>query len=91
MRKLNGGKLWGLNFVILQGDFGANIRLLREERALSQTQLAAAAQITQAEISNIERMVSNPSLEVATKIATALDVPVVRLFKSQMSPGSERH
>ena len=91
MRKLNGGQPWGLNFLILQGDFGANIRLLREKRELSQKQLAAAAQVTQAEISNIERAVANPSLEVATKIATALEVPFSRLFQSQISPGSERH
>lgn len=91
MKKKNGGKPWGPSFVILQGDFGANIRLLREERAISQTRLAFEAGITQSELSNIERLVANPSLEVVTKIAMALDVPFVRLFQSQLAPLAPRH
>jgi transcriptional regulator with XRE-family HTH domain len=91
MKKTNGGQPWGLNFVILQGCLGANIRLLRQRRSMSQKELALEAKITQSELSNIERMVANPSLEVATKIATALDVPFIRLFESELPQTAGSH
>lgn len=91
MKKLNGGQHWGPNFAVLQGNFGTNIRTLREQQSMSQKQLAFFAKITQSELSNIERMVANPSLEVATKIAEVLNVPFVRLFQSQVPQAPDDH
>jgi transcriptional regulator with XRE-family HTH domain len=82
MRAKNGGTPWGVNFVIIQGNLSANIRLLREEQEMSQIGLSCESGVGQQELSNIERMVANPSVEALTKIAAALDVPICRLFQS---------
>lgn len=66
--------------MIVQGNLGRNIKLLREEREMSQKRLSYESGVRQQELSNIERMVANPSVEVLTKIATVLDIPVCRLF-----------
>jgi len=47
---------------------------------MTQIALAEAAGVKQATISRIEKGVNNPSLAVAERIATALNVNVVELF-----------
>lgn len=62
-------------------DANDRIRELREQMGISQTELAAAARITQAAISAIERgEVKSPSLETARNIARALGTTIEELF-----------
>ena len=60
----------------------ANVRQLRQDAGLSQQDLAAAAKIRQALISEIERGEANPTLESLVKLAEALRVDLARLFDS---------
>ncbi len=91
MRTKNGGTPWGVSFVIIQGNLSTNIRLLREEQEMSQIGLSYKSGVGQQELSNIERMVANPSVEVLTKIAAALDVPLCRLFQSSVLSMPDGH
>jgi transcriptional regulator with XRE-family HTH domain len=60
----------------------ANVRQLRQDADLSQRELAEAAEIRQALISEIERGEANPTLESLVKLAEALKVGLARLFDS---------
>ena len=57
-----------------------NIKLIRKERHLTQEQLAERTELTVKYISHLERGLSFPSAESLDKIASALKVPVYRLF-----------
>jgi transcriptional regulator with XRE-family HTH domain len=59
---------------------GTNVRRLRQLAELSQEELAEAADLRQALISEIERGEANPRLDSLTKIADALKVPLTDLF-----------
>lgn len=59
-----------------------NVRLLRGRRGLSQERLALEAGVDRTLVSKIERTIANPTLEVLTKLAAVLEVPVVRLLKT---------
>lgn len=59
---------------------GSNVRRLRQLAELSQEELAKAADLRQALISEIERGEANPRLESLTKIADALKVRLTDLF-----------
>ena len=61
-------------------DLAVNICRVREERGLTQKQLAEAAGISQPRIAEIERSDANPTLLTITRIANALGVRVERLF-----------
>lgn len=60
---------------------GRNIRRIREQRALSQEQLAEKCQLHRTYVSGIERGTRNPSLQNLLKIARALDVHPSILFR----------
>ena len=55
-------------------DIGKNIKSLREEKKLSQDQLAEKLFVTRQTVSNYETGRSRPDVEMLTKIADALDV-----------------
>ncbi|HWK89182.1 MAG TPA: helix-turn-helix domain-containing protein [Longimicrobium sp.] len=57
-----------------------NVSRLREERGLTQAQLAEAVGRKQPRIAEIERGDANPTLETLTRIALALRVPLAALF-----------
>jgi len=57
-----------------------NLRHIRTQRGLTQTQLAEAAGCNQAAIAKIEKGGKNVTLDLAGRIAAALNVPVVDLF-----------
>lgn len=58
-----------------------NLRELRRQRGLTQAELAQRADVHQTTISDIEiGGVKNPTLDVARRIAKALDVSVDELF-----------
>jgi transcriptional regulator with XRE-family HTH domain len=57
-----------------------NVRKLRQQRKLTQEQLAFAAQIDLTYLGGIERGRRNPSLLVMARIAAALRVPLPKLL-----------
>lgn len=67
-------------------DFGAQIRSLRHDKALSQEELAHRAGIHVTYLSGIERGVRNPALKNIRAIAGALGVRVGELFDFQTRP-----
>lgn len=67
----------------LKHALGRNIRALRQQRALSQEALADSAGLGRRQVSEIERAVSNPSLETVAKLALALQVRPGELLDGQ--------
>jgi transcriptional regulator with XRE-family HTH domain len=59
---------------------GRNIRRLRQEKGLTQEQLAFEAEIDLTYEGGIERGKRNPSLLVMARISEALSVPLVKLL-----------
>ena len=59
---------------------GVNIAALREERGLSQSDLALRADIDRSHISRMENASANWTLDSLISIAYGLDVPITRLF-----------
>jgi transcriptional regulator with XRE-family HTH domain len=65
----------------------ANLRTLRQERGLSQEELAHRADIDRTYISALERSVYAASIDVLERLAVALDVPPDALLK----PASDKN
>jgi transcriptional regulator with XRE-family HTH domain len=61
---------------------GGNVRRLREERGLTQQELAQASRLTLRHLGRIERCDGNPTVTVLGRIATALRVHPSALFDS---------
>jgi transcriptional regulator with XRE-family HTH domain len=59
-----------------------NIKQLREARSMTQQQLAKAAGIPRATWTNLESGISNPTLQVLTRVASALQVTLEELVSS---------
>jgi transcriptional regulator with XRE-family HTH domain len=71
-------------------DLGGIIRGLRQEQRLSTVQLAKACGVSTSLISQVERGLTSPSLDVLWAIARALDVPIGTFFQGEPveeSPG----
>jgi transcriptional regulator with XRE-family HTH domain len=60
--------------------FGRNVRRLRQQKGLTQEQLAFEAEIDLTYMGGIERGRRNPSLPVMARIAEALSVSLPKLF-----------
>ncbi len=60
--------------------FAAKVRMIREQKGLSQEELAAKAGLHRTYIGMVERLERNPSLISIYKIAKGLDVNVKELF-----------
>ena len=60
--------------------FGRNVRRARQQKKLTQEQLAFEAEIDLTYVGGIERGKRNPSLLVMARIADALSVPLNRLL-----------
>ena len=73
--------MWKPELEKLQLALSENIRVLRGKRGLSQERLALEAGVDRTLVSKIERTIANPTLEVLTKLAFVLEVPVARLLK----------
>jgi transcriptional regulator with XRE-family HTH domain len=70
--------------------FGHAIRQIREERDITQTQLAAITKLDRSYISGIERGERNPSLTNILKIARALGVTACEIHRrAEAKPGQE--
>ncbi|QLI82646.1 helix-turn-helix transcriptional regulator [Chitinibacter fontanus] len=74
----------------LRQNLGTNVKAVRKERKRSQEQLAFDADIDRTYVSQIERGVSNPSLQVLCKIAESLDTDVLSLLASPPEEASAR-
>lgn len=64
-------------------DVGERIRSLRQQKQLSQEQVALKAEITPAYLGQIERGEKNPTLKAIEKLCDALNVTLVELFSNQ--------
>jgi transcriptional regulator with XRE-family HTH domain len=60
--------------------FGKNVRKFRQQKKLTQEQLAFEAEIDLTYVGGIERGKRNPSLLVMARIADALSTPLTRLL-----------
>jgi transcriptional regulator with XRE-family HTH domain len=60
---------------------GLNVRKLRQERGLSQEELAFECDLHRTYVSGVERGVRNPTVSVVDRIARALRVPAPRLLE----------
>ena len=58
-----------------------NIKERREQLGLSQKELAEMCGITQSFLCDIEKSRSKPSIDVAVRIAKALDVKEIKFFE----------
>jgi transcriptional regulator with XRE-family HTH domain len=65
-------------------DLGGSIRELRQERRLSTVALAKACGVSTSLISQVERGLTSPSLDVLWAIARALDVPIGTFFQGDL-------
>ncbi len=61
--------------------FGKKMKGIRNEKNISQEKLASKSGLHRTYISDVERGNRNISLENIEKIAKALDVPVIELFR----------
>ncbi|MFN5791712.1 MAG: helix-turn-helix domain-containing protein [Burkholderiales bacterium] len=73
--------MWQSELKELKINLSENVRVLRGSQGLSQEQLAFEADVDRTLVSKIERTIANPTLEVLTKLAVVLGVPVARLLK----------
>jgi transcriptional regulator with XRE-family HTH domain len=73
--------MWQSELKELKINLSENVRVLRGSQGLSQEQLAFEASVDRTLVSKIERTIANPTLEVLTKLAVVLGVPVARLLK----------
>ena len=62
--------------------FGSNLRRLRTERGLNQTQLAESIGVVQSHIANIEVGGKNPSIEILTKLSAFFGVGYDELMRT---------
>jgi transcriptional regulator with XRE-family HTH domain len=60
--------------------FRRNLKAARKRMQISQEQLALEAGVDRTYVSQIERGLGNPTLEVVSRFAKALDVTVVELL-----------
>lgn len=67
-------------FNLLQKTLALQVKSFRALRGLTQEDLAYLADIDRTYVSQIERAVNNPSLQVISRIAAALDVRTVDLL-----------
>lgn len=70
-------------------DLGRRIALLRQKRAITQEALSELTDLDRTYISQIERGLANPSLEVLMRIASALGVSICFLLCPKESEGEE--
>lgn len=68
--------------------FGANVRMLREAKGLSQEAFGFASGIDRTYVSGVERGIRNPTITVVEKFARGLNVPIHVLLMEEAQPGN---
>lgn len=71
------------------GSLGGRIRAERRARGMSSVALARASGVSPSLVSQVERALTAPSLEVLWAFARALDVPIGTFFLREESDGAE--
>lgn len=66
----------------VQRRLSKNLQRIRREKGLSQEDLAHRAEVHQTYLSGLENGRRNPSIKVVERIADALGVDVVEMFKA---------
>lgn len=64
-------------------DVGYRLRILREERNVSMRSLARRSGLSANALSMIERGLTSPSVSTLTKLANALEVPIMAFFRQE--------
>jgi len=64
-------------------DVGYRLRVLREERNVSMRSLARRSGLSANALSMIERGLTSPSVSTLTKLANALEVPIMAFFRQE--------
>ena len=64
--------------------FARNLRIYRQERGLSQEELAHRAEIDRTYISALERCVYGASIDIVDKLASSLNVEAADLLRRAM-------
>ena len=67
-------------------DIGKRVRDLRTDKRLSQGELAQRARVARNTVSRIETGHLTPTVTMAAKLASALDVDLGELFESPLVP-----
>ena len=75
----------------IRGVLAKNIKFFRENRLLSQADLAASSKISIPFLSEIERGNKWPFPDTLAKIANALDVQIRDLFQEAAAPPEREH
>ena len=70
---------------------GADLRALRKARGLTLQELAGVLGRSVGWLSQVERDISEPSINDLRDLARALDVSISSLFRAQAAPGEEGH
>lgn len=70
----------------LERTFAANVKAYRQQKGLTQAILAAKAETDVRYIQNIEAGERVPGVVIAYRIATALEVPLDKLFQDESTP-----
>jgi transcriptional regulator with XRE-family HTH domain len=70
------------------GRFGQYIRTLREERGLTQSELALRAGLAVDSVRRIERGQLSPSLRSVAKLAAGMEISLHSLFGGYEAPGA---
>ncbi|PCH92853.1 MAG: transcriptional regulator [Bacteroidetes bacterium] len=65
-------------------EFGKNLRKIREQKKISQEELAYRADLQLSQIGRIERGTQNTSISMTYTIAKALDIHVKELFEFEV-------
>jgi transcriptional regulator with XRE-family HTH domain len=68
-------------------DFGRAVRQLRQERGMTQAELAARLSLGRTSITNLEKGQQSPPLSMLPEIASALGVDPVRLIAGAVRDG----
>jgi len=72
------------SFPSARAHIGANIRRLREAKSLSQERLAELAELHRTYVSQLERCVTNISIDRLERLARVLGVDVTELLQSRL-------
>jgi transcriptional regulator with XRE-family HTH domain len=60
---------------------GENLKRIRTEKGISQSDIAKSLGVSRGFVSNIENGKRNPTLSTISRLAKAVDVPTEELFK----------